>query len=444
MTNIENKQKLIYISFHLILGAILFFMPFLSTYIGLAIIVFSTRMILSQTNHNEVLPLLFSAYIVGIEILLRMCNSSLFWEFGKYAVIYFIILGFFRRVSKINFHMPIFVYFFFLLPSIINLPIDSFDIWRQDVAFNLAGPACLTILSLYLFNIRLTRDEIINVLFFSILPILSMSVFIILRMPDIQSYIFTPYSDPLTSGGYGPNQVSTIFGFIISGIFICQLLKKNITGSHLIDLLCLILFVGLGLITFSRGGLFAAIISIVIACSFYFFHDQRKIYFFFKSILLLIATMATWLTIVSITEGAITKRYGFEGVAYNERLVLDLTGRVEILKIDLEIYYNNFLTGVGPGQGKKLRTQYGYGKMATAHTEYSRMLAEHGLLGLFALLIFIGLSIYYFFSSSPPDSKVIKILFGTLTLLTIFHSAMRIVMPCFAYALQFINLQDEV
>lgn len=410
-------------------------MPFLSTYFGLAIIILATYMILSQPDHNGMFPLIFSSYIVGIEVLLRMCESTLFWEFGKYAVIYFILLGFIRRKSIINIHLPLLCYFLFLLPSIINLPMDSLNIWRQNVAFNLAGPACLTILTFYLYNMRINRNELMNILFFSFLPIISMSIVIILKMPDIQSYHFMPYSDPLTSGGYGPNQVSTIFGFIISGVFIGQLSKKYISGSKYVDLLSLVLFIGLGLITFSRGGLFAAIISIVIAFSFYFYRDYRKLYFFFQTLIILIISTITWYTVVSITDGAISKRYGLIGGTYGERLVLDLTGRAQIYKIDLDIFSDYLLTGCGPGQAYNLRQNYGYGKVVAAHTEFSRMLAEHGILGLLSLILLLGIPIYYYFSSEPPNSKIIKILFGTLALLTMFHSAMRIAMPCFAYSL---------
>ena len=47
-------------------------------------------------------PLIFSAYIVGIEVLLRMTEANLFWEFGKYAVIYFLLLGMARKQIKIK------------------------------------------------------------------------------------------------------------------------------------------------------------------------------------------------------------------------------------------------------------------------------------------------------------------------------------------------------
>ena len=56
------------------------------------IILIGTFYILEKPDPLEKYPLIFSAYKVGLEVLLRMAGASLFWEFGKYAVIYFLIL----------------------------------------------------------------------------------------------------------------------------------------------------------------------------------------------------------------------------------------------------------------------------------------------------------------------------------------------------------------
>ena len=127
---------------------------------------------------------------------------------------------------------------------------------------------------------------------------------------------------------------------------------------------------------------------------------------------------------------------------YSQLFTEDLYG----LTFDIgmrKIFSDNFLVGVGPGQAHLLRERYGYGKVVAAHTEFSRMLAEHGLLGLFSLSLLIGIPIYYFTSNESPKSKLIKIVFGTLALLTMLHSAMRIAMPCFAYGLLFPKYYDE-
>ena len=90
-----------------------------------------------------------------------------------------------------------------------------------------------------------------------------------------------------------------------------------------------------------------------------------------------------------MTDGVIAQRYGISSASYGERLVLDLTGRMDIYRIDFEIFKDNFFTGIGPGQGNEAREQYGYGKTVAAHVEYSRMLAEHGILGLISLILLI-------------------------------------------------------
>ena len=273
--NGKKKNTLFFI--HFLVGLILWKFPFVSTYIGLIIILIGSYVILNKPDPKGHFPLIFSAYIVGFEVLLRMTEARVFWEFGKYSVILFLILGFIRNKRKKNIHFPIFIYFILLLPSIFMIPLESLHGWRQFVAFNLSGPACLLISAQYLFNSKLNMDDMEKILSYSLMPIFSMAIFIMLKMPDMGSYIFLPYSDPTTSGGYGPNQVSTLFGFGITALVYCLVMNNEIkynryTGRY-IDLTLLFLFIGLGLLTFSRGGIFAALISIIISISIYFFFN---------------------------------------------------------------------------------------------------------------------------------------------------------------------------
>jgi len=437
-----NRKKMLYVLGHLLLGYLCHEFPFISTYYGLIIVSFGTYYILGKPDPLEYYPLFFSAYVVGIEVLLRMTGSSLFWEFGKYTVIYFLLLGILRRSNKIQIYPPIVMYFSLLLPAIFFIPFDSFNLWRQDVAFNLSGPAALSLCSIYLYKRTINKENLGNILFFLILPIISMAVYNILSMPDLLTYRFLPYSDFSTSGGYGPNQVSTMFGLGMVAVIAAKVLQLNFTSSKYIDFLILIVFFVLGIITFSRGGIFAAIISIIGSSSVYFFYDQKKILMISKSIGILIISVIVWIAIVSVTDGVIMQRYGFGGGKSGEKFILDLTGRALIYEIDLNIFSDHILTGVGPGQATELREMYGYGKKVIAHTEYSRMLAEHGILGLFSLLILLGISITQLLLSCSIKNKFIKMLFGVLAILTLSHSAMRVAMPSFIYGFLFINYKD--
>ena len=164
--------------------------------------------------------------------------------------------------------------------------------------------------------------------------------------------------------------------------------------------------------------------------------------FIIKTMGVFIVIAITWITVVNITGGVIKERYGLIKGVFDDSILLDLTGRAQIYKIDLDIFSDYLLTGSGPGQASKLRSVYGYGKEVSAHTEFSRMLAEHGILGLMALSILIGIPFRYFFSFEGKNNKVIKILFGVLAMLTMFHSAMRIAMPCFIYGFLIPQYED--
>jgi len=401
-----------------------------------------TYYILGKPDPLEEYPLFFSAYVVGIEVLLRMAGSILFWEFGKYAVIYFLLSGILRRSKKLNIYPPIAIYFILLLPAIFLIPFNSFNLWRQDLTFSLSGPAVLSFCSIYLYKRTINKETFGNILFFIILPIISIAIYNILSMPDLSTYHFMPYSDSHTSGGYGPNQVATIFGFGIAAVIAAKVLQLDLTSLKYIDFLILIVFFVLGTITFSRGGIFAAIISIICSISFYFFHDHKKIHMISKSIGIIIISVIVWISIISVTDGVIMQRYGFGESGSGVKMILDLTGRAKIYKIDLNIFYDHFFTGVGPGQATGLRELYGYGKQVIAHTEYSRMLAEHGILGLFSLLMLIGISITQLLLSCSIKNKFIQILFGVLAVLTLGHSAMRLAMSPFIYGFLFINYKD--
>ena len=108
--------------------------------------------------------------------------------------------------------------------------------------------------------------------------------------------------------------------------------------------------------------------------------------------------------------------------------------------VPLEIFSDNVLTGVGPGGARELRARYGYGKIVAAHSEFTRALAEHGLFGLLGLFALVFLSFKEYFVRNKHE-KCILTCFGTIAILTMLHSAMRLAMPGFIFGLAFLKLK---
>ena len=176
------------------------------------------------------------------------------------------------------------------------------------MAFNLSGPAALMLSAIYFFNRIINKKLLSQIVFYMVLPIFTMTVYNIFTMPDLSTYQFLPYSDFYTSGGYGPNQVSTIFGLGIVSILLTLVLRMKLFGNKIIDIIVLGSFISFGLITFSRGGILAAGIAFTSAMSYYLFHNQKKILMIVNSTGLLIISIIAWVIIVSITDGVIMQR----------------------------------------------------------------------------------------------------------------------------------------
>jgi hypothetical protein len=90
----------------------------------------------------------------------------------------------------------------------------------------------------------------------------------------------------------------------------------------------------------------------------------------------------------------------------------------------LTLWRDNQVFGVGPGMSSYMRT---YRPGAAAHTEYSRIVAEHGSLGLLAMLsLLLGLFLAY---RKAPDilSRALIVAIASWAFVEMAHSAMRLV-----------------
>ena len=101
------------------------------------------------------------------------------------------------------------------------------------------------------------------------------------------------------------------------------------------------------------------------------------------------------------------------------------------------MFLENPFFGVGAGKGTEIRTeQMGY--LVASHDELTRMLAEHGMLGVLALLILLFTPIVLYL-----DNKQHLYLFCFIAFwfLTINHAAMRTAAPSFVYALALLKIR---
>src|SRR5690554_5114998 len=160
----KNTSYISLVVIHIVLGFVIYTAPIISIFYSLFTIIFGVFYIIKkQNNNNEALYI--AAYMVGLEVFLRMTGGGLSYELGKYAVILYMTMGvFYSGIKKSSY--PYFIYILLLLPAVlISTEALSYDTdFRKAVIFNLLGPVCLGVSALYCYQRNVTYHQLLNII----------------------------------------------------------------------------------------------------------------------------------------------------------------------------------------------------------------------------------------------------------------------------------------
>ena len=435
-----TKDETLYLNlilFHVGLGLLVFLFPFVSKIYGYAIFILGPLYIIKKQNNNNE-ALMAAAYVVGSEVFLRMTGGNPLYEISKYGVMFFIFIGMYFSGFSRN-ATPYWVFIMLLIPGVVlSTFVLNFDTdVKNTIAFNISGPACLAVASLYTFKRKISISQMNTILLCMGLPIVTCMTYLIFYTPNIRDVITSTQSNFETSGGFGPNQVATILGL---GMFI--FFSRIILESHTKYMLIINLIVALnityrGIVTFSRGGMITGFLMIILLLFFLYAKSNftGRVKLNYLIILIVLALMATWAYTSFQTGGLIDKRYANQD-ARGRAKKSQFTGREEVAQGEIEVFLDNPIFGVGVGKGREVRFDK-TGDNTLSHDEITRMVAEHGTLGIFGLLI---LFFTPFFLYIENKFNMYLFCFVAFWFLTINHAAMRTAAPAFIYSLSLLNI----
>jgi hypothetical protein len=236
--------------------------------------------------------------------------------------------------------------------------------------------------------------------------------------------------------------VSATLGLGALLCWVTILIQENSSMLKWMIALLLVWFLTQAFLTFSRGGVFNFFVAASLATPFLSKKGGKMLSFLVPSgILLLLFVYLIIPRLDQFTGGAITERFTDTGT----------TGRYEIVMKDLKLWQENFLLGVGPGRSSYLRDQQtglsgitasGSGGVA-AHTEYSRLLAEHGFLGLLALLLLSAMFFETFSGAKTSLARGLTLAFMLWALAQMTHQGMRLAAISYFFALPLAIFKDE-
>mgnify|MGYP000347897588 CR=1 FL=1 len=366
-----------------------------------------------------------------------MTRGFVSYEIGKYSILFFLLYGI-VVTPKQKFNFSFLFYLLLLIIGIIFTSVPAGESIRKAIVFNLSGPISLGISAIYFYRRKLNVDQILNTLFFISLPIYSMVIYLYFRTPNLKEIVFGGSSLGDTSGGFGPNQVATILGFGIFVIAVFLYLKKKLSGYIIFDAIFLAYFTYRGLLTFSRGGIITGGV-IFIAFSFFMIINNRNVVKSLTKYLIIsgLFIIGVWLYTSNVTGGMINNRYTNKNASGIEKADIT-TGRGKIFQTQLDGFKKAPILGIGVGNGKYERQLRGE-NISVSHNEVSRMLEEHGSLGLIALAIILFIPLNCFLKNNNYQ-RAFTVAFYIFWFLTINHSAMRVALPGFIYGLSLINV----
>jgi len=376
----------------------------------------------SLRKNNPLFLMIIISYIAGSEIIWRMSNASIFYESGKYYICLLAGLGALKYRLKGFMSSPFLIYILLLVPSILITP----EFNRKVISFYLSGPITLAISGYYFSTLNLNKTIIRYLLLAMIIPLAGLMINLLFNTFTASEIYYYSWGDSsrISSGNMSPNQVSGALGFGALASFIY--LTIYCTRRNRYYYLMLFLFFGFiiqSVLTFSRGGPISAVLSIT--CFLYFLSTSKRI----KNIIiifLMVFTIGNYILVPilnDLTSGNLSKRYGN----------FDTTGRIDRIFWDMDNFLNNPIFGIGVG-GSEF-TDYDDGSGYTSHTEFSRLISEHGIFGLMALLILVSLIIRLFISKIDRDQKAIMASFMIWCILFMGVYSMRLAMPSLIFGM---------
>lgn len=445
----SNKSNFIWAVFHCVLGFFCTFTPFalVGWFYLILLFNFNKSIQLLKNNKPYYFFILFS-YLISFEVLVRMAKTSPFipYELGKYLLVLMGLIG--LIILGIRSQKGIWM-------AVLVTPALFYDFSNQRVYFDIINyylaPLAVGLGLAFSNRLNITLDNLNQILKLIWLGCLSGLVFSFIKTPDLDEIYFGLNANFATTAGHSSNQVSTILGLGMFLSFYSLINKLNYSGRRVYDIIILIVFTFQGLLTFSRGGMMVGALGIMVLVIYTekssvksrVRFSSKTIFFGFISIILLYGVFEI---ANNITGGNLLLRYQgeTEGTLRGSKEVTAdhfVTGRIGIFEKDVALWMNNFFTGVGCGSSRYLRDLEKVG--VAPHVELSRLLAEHGLLGLFFAVLFFLLPIKSWQDNRFKNGRIILFTLLLIAITTTFHAAMRTFVTPLFIILGSLSIKDE-
>lgn len=445
----QTDSLIWFVLLHAPLGILFYQEPSLSVLWGYVVIGTGVATVLLG-NRSSMLPLFVLTYLCGGEMMWRLLfvAPALPYEVGKYALFLIAAIGTIRRYKSVRDWPAIPLLFLLcLLPSMIMWVGDEDLTFARKAFFGtLLPPIVLAIGTIYIQGRKLDHATATRLALIIIAPIVS-----VVAIATYNTWIqesrgllyFGRSSNVDAAGGTGPNQVSNTLAF---GALFCWLVivHSQVSQAKRLVLTGLAVWmVGQALLTFSRGGVVTLGVSIATSVLVSLSITKGRTGFPVRNLLwlgliALVVALVIWPWAERFTSGRLSERY--------DTAETDTSGRTEIAMAEIEMWKSSPILGIGIGKVREETENYlTFG--AASHTEFTRLLAEHGVFGLMAVILFFAGLWQNLVRAKDVRARSWIAGLGVFAILYMSQAATRTIAPVIAYmltwAVLFAPSQDE-
>jgi hypothetical protein len=432
---IFTPQKLILV--HVALGLLFALLPqlFIPFFYLLAIISFSWIFSNNKSAKNISLVVVVFFYLMMFESVSRLLalDPVIPWELGKYLTILFIFYLVYKQKISTNFLL--------ILAIVLIVAMLIKGVTWKGFFFNATIFFGLLLTQETFKTIKFNRFQLLRLLQTILLPLFVFLGASVNQIQDFQNRQFDLGSSSILDK-IPSNQVATYMGlaFFLSLLpfFFNNTYRKKWTfyiapGAFLL----------IGLLSFSRGGMVTAVIGLLVISLGNIV--SGKLNYLIYLLLFLVISIPIAFYINELTGGNLFLRYQGETrgtLVGSKEKTLDTytTGRLSIFLGDWETFKNNWLFGVEVGESQHYREET---KFQHSHVELSRVLAEHGILGLLGFLTFIRSANSIFKQNAESKMKYLMLALWVLAFATTFHGATRTILPFIFFNIAIIKLNSN-
>ena len=444
---LSTRNRLFWLLFHITLGAVSILTPWVLIAWFYLVLLTTGFTIVRKTNGSFVPLVYLITYTTSFELLARMSGTSpiIPYELGKYLMLAMLLFGIAKGFRKgyIGWLM-----FLLLIPAAF---IDTTgETTFRNIVFNLIGPLNVALAVVFFRQQEMEKTDFIEAMRLLFYPLVAVLAFTVFKSPDLEDIEFTLGANFEASGGFGSNQVSTALGLGAFLVFMFWRKKWDLAGYKWLGILLFLFIVFRGLVTFSRGGMVGGALGIIL---FLILEKgtggtERDI----KPVKALLAVIPIFLVLVftfiyadKATGGLLSKRYQGETpgtMAGRKEKTLNVitSNRLQIFGDDLKLWKDHPVLGVGVGASQHLRDKT---EGFLSHVEISRLLSEHGILGMIytIILLFYGFKIFRQHKQLPLGGALAALY--VIALFTTFHAAMRTYISPLLFGLSMLTIVEE-